>query len=49
MKNKNVLISGGLGFLGSHFCKILSKNNFNVILIDKVQKLHQINQLYRNH
>ena len=35
MKNKNVLISGGLGFLGSHFCKILSKNNFNVILIDK--------------
>ena len=32
---KFVIITGGLGFLGSFFSENLSKNGFNVILIDK--------------
>ena len=35
MKNKNILITGGLGFVGSHLAEKLSKYN-NVYVIDNL-------------
>ena len=35
IKNKNVLITGGLGFIGSFFSKLLIENEYNLIIIDK--------------
>lgn len=32
--NKNVIVTGGAGFIGSHLCEALLKNNFNVLCID---------------
>lgn len=32
---KNILITGGLGFIGSHFTKLLVNSGYNVIIIDK--------------
>lgn len=37
MKN-NILITGAVGFLGSHFCELLALNGFNVIGLDKNKK-----------
>lgn len=42
--NKNVLLTGGLGFIGSHICIHLLKLNYNVIIIDdlsnsKIEKI----------
>lgn len=34
LKIKNILITGASGFIGSHFCELLLKNNYNVIGID---------------
>lgn len=34
---KNIIITGGLGFLGSYFAKILKENNFNVIILDNAK------------
>jgi len=35
IKNKNILITGAAGFLGSHLCKILSENN-KIIAVDNL-------------
>ena len=35
IKNKNVLITGGLGFIGSFFSKLLLKNKYKLVIIDK--------------
>jgi len=32
--NKNVVVTGGAGFIGSHLCDSLVKNGFNVLCID---------------
>ena len=32
----NILISGGAGFLGSHLCDLLIKQNHNLICIDNL-------------
>lgn len=34
---KNIILTGGLGFLGSFFSKMLIKKNFNLIIIDKIK------------
>ena len=31
---KNVLVTGGAGFIGSNLCDFLSKKNFKVFAID---------------
>ncbi len=36
MKKRNILITGGAGFIGSNLCKILLKNNYNVTVIDNL-------------
>ena len=33
---KNLLITGGAGFIGSHFVKLSIKNGYNVTVIDKL-------------
>ena len=33
-KNKNVLVTGGAGYIGSHTCKTLKSQNFNPITYD---------------
>jgi dTDP-glucose 4,6-dehydratase len=35
-KSKNFVITGGLGFIGSHFIELLLKNNHKVLNIDKI-------------
>lgn len=39
MRQKKIIITGGLGFLGSFFAQILIKNKFDVIIVDKAQPL----------
>tara|TARA_X000000950_G_C13907670_1_gene657629 strand:+ start:2366 stop:3118 length:753 start_codon:yes stop_codon:yes gene_type:complete len=34
MSKKNVILTGGAGFIGSHWVKLLIKNNYNVIVFD---------------
>ena len=34
MKQRNVLITGGAGFIGIHLCKLLIKKKYNVSVID---------------
>ena len=31
---RNILVTGGAGFIGSHTCKILLENSHNVFIID---------------
>ncbi len=37
MRLKGILITGGLGFIGSHTCSILLENNFKLYLIDNLE------------
>ena len=39
--NKNVLVTGGAGYIGSHTCKELSKNGFVPIVIDNLSTGHE--------
>ena len=41
MKNQ-ITIWGGSGFIGSHVCDILTKNNFKVIVADKKKSKYLI-------
>jgi UDP-glucose-4-epimerase GalE len=36
MNNKNVIVTGGAGFIGSILCKALQKNGYNPIIIDNL-------------
>ena len=55
MKKKTVIVTGGLGFIGSNLIGILIKQNYNVINIDKVSyssnfynvKEHRNNKNYK--
>ena len=47
VKNKNILITGAAGTLGSEFAKILSKYGANIILVDIDKKINQIEKSIR--
>jgi len=36
MNKKNILVTGGVGYIGSHACVELLNNNYNVIIIDNL-------------
>ncbi len=44
--NGNVLITGGVGFIGSHVAKTLHHNNFSTVLYDNLSAGEPINKLY---
>ncbi len=35
LKNKNIVITGGIGFLGKYFCEAISQNGGNPIILEK--------------
>ncbi len=37
MSNKSILITGGLGFIGSHTCSMLLMRNFKLFIIDNLE------------
>lgn len=38
---RNCLITGGLGYIGSHICIELLKNNWNILIIDNLSNSHK--------
>lgn len=36
MSNKTILVTGGAGYIGSHFCKEAYKNGYNVVVFDNL-------------
>ncbi len=50
---KTCLVTGGLGYIGSHICVELIQNNYNILILDNlsnssIDKLNQINKLNTN-
>ncbi len=43
--NKNILITGGCGYIGSHITLLLKKQGFNIIVIDNLSTGHTVNML----
>lgn len=41
MKLKNILITGGAGYIGSHVSEMLFKKGFNTIILDNLSRGHQ--------
>ena len=33
---KTILVAGGAGYIGSHFCKIAKKNGYNPVVFDNL-------------
>ena len=50
MKNNNVLITGGAGFIGSHLAENLVKKNFTVTVLDNLStgNIENLNSLKGN-
>ena len=42
-QKKNILVTGGCGFIGSNFVKELLNYNYNVIIIDNLSSGHKKN------
>ena len=42
---KNILVTGGLGFIGSKIIDELLKKKFNVIIIDNFIQMYKKNQM----
>ena len=38
---KNILVTGGAGYIGSHIIELLVKKNFNVFIIDNLSTGHK--------
>ena len=54
LKNNNVLVTGGAGFIGFHICKLFLDKGFNVYSIDNLNsyypkkfKIERLNLLNR--
>ena len=47
---KNILVTGGAGFLGSHLCNELINSNFNVTCLDNLftGKIENLKHLEKN-
>ena len=50
---KNLLITGGSGFIGSHLCLILLKNNYSLYVLDSFvnsssKALNSVLNIYKN-
>ena len=41
MYMKNILVTGGAGYIGSHIIELLIKNNFNAFIIDNLSTGHK--------
>jgi len=41
MNNKNILVTGGAGYIGAHACKLLKKNGYNPITFDDLSTGHR--------
>lgn len=37
----NILVTGGAGYIGSHFVRLLKRNNINVVVFDNLSRGHQ--------
>jgi len=48
MAKRNALVTGGAGFIGSHLCKKLSKNHYDVIAIDDLSNGSGIKNIPKN-
>ncbi len=42
---KNILVTGGYGFIGSHFCHLLNEKNLNIFVIDSLTYAANIENL----
>ena len=40
MRKKEVLVTGGSGFLGSHVADLLTDNGYNVTIFDNKKKIN---------
>ncbi len=45
MNKKNIIVTGGLGFIGSNLVKLLSIKGYKVIVIDKLTYAGNLNNL----
>lgn len=54
MKKNKIIITGGLGFIGSHLVKLLLKENYTILNIDKISyasqktKINHSNYFFKN-
>ena len=44
----NIVVTGGVGFIGSHLCETLLKEGHKVICIDNFDEFYQLNIKIRN-
>ena len=43
MKKKYILVTGGLGYIGSNTIAILKKNKFNIVILDNLSNSNKTN------
>ena len=48
MSKKKIIVTGGLGFIGSNLVNLLIKKNYHVIIIDKLTYASNIKYLKSN-
>ena len=43
--NKNILVTGGIGFIGSHYVRLLSQKGYYPIIVDKMTYAADVNRI----